>query len=47
MKNILIREYFKELKIPFHIYLNHIFSHYKENNNYIQSYITFKVRSKF
>ena len=47
LKNNLIRETFKAVKIPTHVYLNHIFSNCKEEKNYIRNSISFRVRSKF
>ena len=47
MNNNLIRETFKSVKIPNHVYLNHIFSNCKEDKNYNKNCISFRIRSKF
>ena len=47
LKNNLIRETFKAVKIPAHVYLNHIFSNCNEEKKYIRNSISFRVRSKF
>ena len=47
LKNNLIRETFNAVKIPTHVYLNHIFSNCKEEENYFRNSISFRVRCKF
>ena len=47
MNNNLIRETFQSVKIPNHVYLNHIFSNCKEDKNYNRNCISFRIRSKF
>ena len=47
LKNNLIRETFKAVKIPTHVYLNHIFSNCKKDKYYNRNCISFRIRSKF
>ena len=47
MNNNLIRETFQSVKIPNHVYLNHIFSNCKEDKNYNRNCTSFRIRSKF
>jgi hypothetical protein len=46
-KNNLIRQTFQSVKIPTHVYLNHILRNCKEEKKYIRSSISFRIRSKF
>ena len=47
LKNNLIRETFKSVKIPSHVYLNHLFMNSKDSKNYIKINATLRIRSKF
>ena len=47
MKNNLIRETFQSIKIPNHVYLNHIFSNCKKDKNFNRNCVSFRIRSKF
>jgi hypothetical protein len=47
LKNNLIRETFQSVKIPTHVYLNHILRNCKEEKKYIRSSISFRIRYKF
>ena len=47
MKNNLIRETFQSIKIPNHVYLNHIFSNCKKDKYFNRNCVSFRIRSKF
>ena len=46
-KNNLIRETFKSVRIPTHVYLNHIFMNNQDSPNYLRINTTIRIKSKF